>query len=54
MRSNKQNKDARLLSCIAWIGIFIIVLITVLTSCSNRVHVITEQDGGRVINWYSK
>ena len=24
-----------------------------LSSCSKRVHVITEQDGDRVINWYS-
>ena len=34
---------------------YIIIIITVLliSSCSKRVHVITEQDGDRVINWYS-
>ena len=31
----------------------IAILLIVISSCSNRVHVITEWDGDREIRWYS-
>jgi len=31
----------------------IIIILLVLSSCSNKVHVITEYDGDREIRWYS-
>tara|TARA_R100001594_G_scaffold1680_1_gene7211 strand:- start:686 stop:808 length:123 start_codon:yes stop_codon:yes gene_type:complete len=31
----------------------IIILLISLSSCSNKVHVITEWDGDREIRWYS-
>lgn len=34
--------------------IIILIIISFLFSCSNKVHVITEYDGDREIRWYSK
>ena len=31
----------------------IILLLTILSSCSNKVHVITEWEGDKEIRWYS-
>lgn len=33
--------------------LIVVILITTLCSCSNKVHVITEWDGDREIRWYS-
>ena len=33
--------------------LIIVVIIVLFSGCSERIHVITEQDGDRVINWYS-
>mgnify|MGYP006091870349 FL=1 len=36
------------------IAVLLLIIMVMLGSCSKRIHVITEQDGDRVIKWYSE
>jgi len=52
-KSKDQLKSSILGVFIGWIGILLLTLLMLLTSCSTKTHVITEWDGNRQINWYT-
>ena len=51
--TNRQYKDSARFTFGGMVGIIILTLLMLLTSCSTKTHVITEWDGDRQINWYT-